>query len=96
MRTIQETLNVVLDSGLYDEKEAVFDSSKYMCVALEKAEGQELITPKERIKATDSIQSYIKGNITLRAALALSKTKTKKTHTQIFRDWKNRPRLGGI
>lgn len=96
MRTIQETLNVVLDSGLYNEKEAFLGSYKFMCLALEKAVEQELITPEEGIKATDSIESYIKGNLTLRAALAISKTKTKKTHTQIFRDWKNRPRLGGI
>lgn len=66
MRTIQEILYAVIDAGYYDPYQQNFapkatKCSELMCLSIDLAKADMVITPKEARKATTSIRRYLKA-----------------------------------
>jgi len=89
MRNLQDIFNVVIESGLYREE-------MYMCHALSRALYRDLISLDEYIKASTSIDIYLKFRSSLsmkRVFEQCGRKTTMQDRLAIYKDWRNRPRL---
>jgi len=93
-RSIQETLDVILNSGTYPKH------SHLMCLCVNYAVITGLITDKEGKEVKETVDRYLTCNaggtkfVELRLALAYhNKPYSLEDRTAIYRDWKNRPSL---
>lgn len=90
MNDIQETLNKVIDSGIYRTN----DFSSLMCVAIGRAVSLGLVSAKEAIKTENAICEYIKPYGSLSPALFNNGLPYEfNDKLKIYKDWANRPKL---
>lgn len=89
MKTIQGIFDAVIDRGFYDSKATTF-----MCWALDDALNLNVITKVEHHIATNEIQNYLNGWVTLQSALQrYDLPHSFPDRLAIYRNWANRPQL---
>lgn len=87
-RSVQEIFDAVIDKGFYTERE------DYMCLCLQGAYSEGVISKKEMRKAGRSIKSYL-GRYPALESMLLDHGFPRKFSDRlyIYRNWANRPRF---
>ena len=94
--TVQDIFNTVINHGYFKSYFSIHKCSEYMCLALDFAQIDGVITPAEADIARLAIEEYldISGCISLTLALQESQLPNGfERRLRIYRDWANRPAL---